>query len=189
MLGRKMFYSAVLMVVAALAVALAAGCSAVSRPAVSAGVQAVPAGGGPSGTQPVALIGQSSQPVAPTNRGITVVGMGKASGTPDVANINVGVETQAASVQQAVDDNKAKMTKLLDALKSLGIADKDIRTSNYGVYTERQPVPARTARAARADDLPREQPSECDRARCRQIGRCAGQGRGGRREQHLRRQL
>ena len=140
MLGRKMFYSAVLMV-AALAVGLAAGCSAVSRPAVSAGVQAMPAGGGPSGTQPVALSGPSSQPVAPTNRGITVVGVGKASGTPDVANINVGVETQAASVQQAVDDNKAKMTKLLDALKSLGIADKDIRTSNYGVYTQQQPSP------------------------------------------------
>ena len=141
MLGRKMFYSAVLMVVAALAVGLAAGCSAVSRPAVSAGVQAAPAGGGPSGVQPVAVSGQSSQPVAPTNRAITVVGIGKASGTPDVANINVGVETQAASVQQAVDDNKAKMTKLLDALKSLDIADKDIRTSNYGVYTQQQPNP------------------------------------------------
>jgi len=141
MLGRKLFYRAVLMAAAVLALALAAGCSAVSRPAVSAGVQAVPAGGGPSGSQPVALIGQSSQPVAPTNRGITVVGTGKASGTPDVANINVGVETQAASVQQAVNDNKAKMTKLLDALKSLGIADKDIQTSNYGVYTERQPMP------------------------------------------------
>jgi uncharacterized protein YggE len=142
MSGRKTFYGAVLMVAAALAVALAAGCSAVSRPAVSAGVQAVPAGGGPSGSQPVALIGQSNQPVAPTNRGITVVGTGKASGTPDVANINVGVETGAASVQQAVNDNKAKMTKLLDALKSLGIADKDIQTSNYSVYTERQPVPS-----------------------------------------------
>jgi len=141
MLGRKLFYGAGLIVVAVLAVALAAGCSAVSRPAVSAGVQAVPAGGGPSGSQPVALIGQSSQPVAPTNRGITVVGTGKASGTPDVANINIGVETVAASVQQAVDDNKAKMTTLLDALKSLGIADKDIQTSNYSVYTERQPVP------------------------------------------------
>ena len=142
MLGRRMFYSVVLMVAAALVVTLAAGCSAVSRPAVSAGVQAMPAGGGPSSAQPVALSGQSSQPVAPTNRGITVVGVGKASGTPDVANINVGVETQAASVQQAVDDNKAQMTKLLDALKSLDIADKDIRTSNYSVYTERQPVPA-----------------------------------------------
>jgi hypothetical protein len=69
------------------------------------------------------------------------VGTGKASGTPDVANINIGVETVAASVQQAVNDNKAKMTKLLDALQSLGIADKDIQTSNYGVYTERQAVP------------------------------------------------
>jgi uncharacterized protein YggE len=67
--------------------------------------------------------------------------MGRASGAPDVAHINVGVETESAAVQQAVADNKAKMTKLLDALKSLEIADKDIQTSNYGVFTERQPVP------------------------------------------------
>jgi uncharacterized protein YggE len=142
MLGRKMFYSAVFMVAAVLVVTLAAGCTAVSGPTAAAGIQAAPASGGPSGAQPVAASGQSSQPVATTNRAITVVGVGTASGTPDVANINVGVETQAASVQQAVDDNKTQMTKLLDALKSLGIADKDIRTSNYSVYTERQPVPA-----------------------------------------------
>jgi len=71
MLGRKMFHNVVLIVVAMLAVTLAAGCSAVSRPAVSAGVQAVPAGGGPSGSQPVTLIGQPNQPVVPANRGIT----------------------------------------------------------------------------------------------------------------------
>jgi uncharacterized protein YggE len=66
--------------------------------------------------------------------------VGRASGTPDVARVNVGVETEAASVQQAVADNKAKMTQLLDALKALDIADKDIQTTNYGVYTQRQPV-------------------------------------------------
>jgi len=142
MLGRKMFYSAVLVAAAALVVTLSAGCSTVPSPAAAAGVQTSPVGGGPGGAQPGAVSGQSSQPVATTNRAITVVGVGTASGTPDVANIDVGVETQAASVQQAVDDNKAQMTKLLDALKSLDIADKDIRTSNYSVYTERQPLPA-----------------------------------------------
>jgi uncharacterized protein YggE len=72
-------------------------------------------------------------------RGITVVGTGQASGTPDVANVNIGVETQSASVQQAVADNRTKMNKLLETLKGLNIADKDITTSNYSVYTEQQP--------------------------------------------------
>jgi uncharacterized protein YggE len=33
------------------------------------------------------------------------------------------------------------MTRLLDTLKELGIADKDIQTTNYGVYTQQQSVP------------------------------------------------
>jgi hypothetical protein len=41
-----------------------------------------------------------------------------------------------------VDDNKAKMNSLLETLKQLGLADKDIRTSNYSVYTERVSAPA-----------------------------------------------
>ena len=127
MSSRRMFYSVALI---AAVLAFAAGCTVASTPAVSAV-------GGPVVNQPA-----MAQPAPSTGRGITVVGIGKASGTPDVAQVNVGVETEAASVQQAVADNKAKMTQLLDALKALGIAGKDIQTSNYGVFTERQPVPA-----------------------------------------------
>lgn len=134
---RKVFYSSVLIIVV---LALAAGCSTVPAPAVSAS-SAQPAnvaGGGPGVVQPVAAV---NQPAPSTGRGITVVGVGKASGTPDVANVNIGVETEADTVQQAVTDNKDKMTNLLSALKALGIADKDIQTTNYGVYTQRQPSP------------------------------------------------
>ena len=126
MLNRKMLYSVVLIVITALAVAFVAGCSTASTPSVSAG----------SGVQSI-QVPPASGPV----RSITVVGVGKASGTPDVAHVNVGIETEADSVKQAVADNKAKMTQLLETLKGLGIADKDIQTSNYGVYAQRQPVP------------------------------------------------
>jgi len=93
---------------------------------------------------------RSAQPVAEAaasttgERSITVVGIGKVSGKPDIARVTVGIETQAPSLQRAVDDNKAKMNVLLETLKQLGLADKDIRTSNYSVYTERvgQPSPA-----------------------------------------------
>ncbi len=89
----------------------------------------------------VASAGGARQ-VVPTDqsspvRGITVVGEGKTSGKPDVAHITVGIETQAALLQPAVDENKTKMNALLDTLKAQGIAEKDIRTSNYSVYTER----------------------------------------------------
>lgn len=70
-------------------------------------------------------------------RTITVIGQGKAGGTPDVAHINIGVDTSAASAQEAVEANKANMSALLEKIKALGIADKDIQTSNFSIYTER----------------------------------------------------
>ena len=95
-------------------------------------------------SSPVAPTTIPAQTVAPATgssagRVITVVGTGQASGAPDVANVNIGVETQSSNVQQAVADNRTKMTALLEALKGLGIADADINTSNYSVYTEQQP--------------------------------------------------
>jgi len=69
-------------------------------------------------------------------RTITVVGTGKASGAPDVAHFTVGVEALGPSLQEVVDDNKTKMAALLAALKAQGIAEKDIRTTNYNVYVE-----------------------------------------------------
>ena len=93
---------------------------------------------GSRGAQPVAQAAASTT----GDRGITVVGIGKVTGQPDVAHVTVGIETQAPSLQTAVDDNKAKMTVLLETLKKLGLADKDIQTSNYSVYTERVTPPA-----------------------------------------------
>jgi uncharacterized protein YggE len=92
---------------------------------------------GSRGAQPVAQAAAS----ATSDRSITVIGLGKATGKPDIAHVTVGIETQAPSLQTAVDDNKAKMTVLLETLKKLGLADKDIQTSNYSVYTERVTPP------------------------------------------------
>jgi uncharacterized protein len=82
------------------------------------------------------------------DRGITVVGIGKVTGKPDIAHVTVGIETQAPSLQKAVDDNKAKMNGLLDTLKKIELADKDIQTSNYSVYTERVSPPTPGAEAS-----------------------------------------
>lgn len=137
MFRNKTFYSAVLILAL---VAATAGCSTVSAPSASASNSPTSnlAGGGPGIAQPATAVIQTAPSAG---RSITVVGTGKATGTPDVAHISIGVETQADTVQKAVDDNKSKMTDLLNTLKSLGVADKDIQTSNYGVYTQRQPSP------------------------------------------------
>jgi uncharacterized protein YggE len=72
-------------------------------------------------------------------RSITVIGEGKVSAKPDQAQIQVGVETIASTVQEATKENNAKMAAILAALKKLGIADKDIQTSNFSIYLERMP--------------------------------------------------
>ncbi len=120
MLARKVLYGLVAVVVVA---------------ALSVGGFALASASAPRTTQPVA---QAAAPSA-DGRGITVVGVGQASGTPDVAHITIGVETQAPSIQKATDDNKAQMNALLSALKGLGIAEKDLQTSSYSVYTEQKP--------------------------------------------------
>jgi uncharacterized protein YggE len=121
MLAKKVLYGLVAFVVVAM---------------LSIGGLALALTSAPRGTQPVAAAEAGS------NRSITVVGIGKVTGKPDVGRVTVGIETQASSLQKAVDDNKAKMNSLLDTLKQLGLADKDIRTSNYSVYTERASAPA-----------------------------------------------
>jgi hypothetical protein len=110
-------------------VALLAGYAVYS----AAAAPSLPAGSEPAGIQPNAPAAQTGGTAVRT---ITVVGTGKASGAPDVAHVNVGVETLGPSLQQVVEDNKTKMATLLAALKAQGIADKDIRTSNYNVYVE-----------------------------------------------------
>lgn len=68
---------------------------------------------------------------------IVVVGVGKVSGKPDVARIHIGVESRSTVVADASQQNADQMTRLIAALKGAGVADKDIRTSNYSIYYER----------------------------------------------------
>jgi uncharacterized protein YggE len=134
MLARKVFYGLVVLVVVAM---------------LSIGGLAFALASAPRSTQPV--VEAAAQTAA--ERSITVVGVGKATGKPDIARVTVGIETQAPSLQKAVDDNKAKMNGLLDTLKKLSLADKDIHTSNYSVYTERVAQPLGVDKAASTDQM------------------------------------
>lgn len=70
-------------------------------------------------------------------RTITVVGRGEVKVKPEVANTTVGVEALAPTVDAAMEDAQARMDAVLAALKELGIADKDIQTSNFSINFER----------------------------------------------------
>ncbi len=87
---------------------------------------------------------QAEPQAAPTavsqemSRYITVVGLGKASLTPDVAQINVGAETSAATVSEAKAEVDRRIEAILAVLREMGVADKDIQTSQYSIYYERE---------------------------------------------------
>lgn len=81
-------------------------------------------------------------PAAPSTtdlarRTITVVGEGSASAKPDVARASIGVEITATTVADATKQNNDKMNAVIAKIKSLGIADKDIQTTNYSVSIQR----------------------------------------------------
>ena len=73
-------------------------------------------------------------------RQITVTGQGEASAEPDMATLSIGVEVQAKTPGKALADNAERMTAVMGRLKEAGIAEKDLRTSQLGVwpvYSER----------------------------------------------------
>jgi uncharacterized protein YggE len=84
--------------------------------------------------QPIALAQDAPDTPART---ITVVGEGKVNVQPDVARVNIGVETVKPTVEEASEENDAIVNAVLAALKEQGIADNDIQTSGFSVYAER----------------------------------------------------
>ena len=62
-----------------------------------------------------------------------VQGTGKATGIPDTAQFLLGVTKTASSVLTAQNQTNTAADKIISDLKSLGISDKDIKTTNYSV--------------------------------------------------------
>ncbi|MDX1524048.1 MAG: SIMPL domain-containing protein, partial [Anaerolineae bacterium] len=62
-------------------------------------------------------------------RTITVVGEGRVQSAPDIAQINIGIETIGPDVKQASADATTTMDQLLTTLEAQGVATTDIQTS------------------------------------------------------------
>jgi hypothetical protein len=76
---------------------------------------------------------------APENlRTLNVSGLGVVYLTPDIAYINVGVNTQRENASEAVEVNKTQTTAVIEAIKDFGVDAKDIRTTNFSIWSNPQ---------------------------------------------------
>ncbi|WP_404335640.1 SIMPL domain-containing protein [Sphingomonas sp. MMS12-HWE2-04] len=92
----------------------------------SAALMTLPAAGAVAQAAPPAFL-----PVDGTV--LDVVAEGTSTRVPDLAVIEAGVVTQAASASAAMQQNSAQMARVLAALRKAGIAERDIQTSSIGL--------------------------------------------------------
>ena len=83
-------------------------------------------------------------PQASEDLGISVTGTGEAQGQPNVARVTLGVRARAVQAQDAMSEVSRHAASIANAVRALGIADKDIRTERASLYEERtaRPMPS-----------------------------------------------
>ncbi len=74
---------------------------------------------------------------------ITVTGFGQASGSPDVAHIQLGIDLISEDLGEAVAQASAGMEPLIEAIRQVGVAAEDIQTTNFNVWAEDRYDPER----------------------------------------------
>ena len=67
---------------------------------------------------------------------LTVIGTATVTLPADMAEFSVGVETHAATVHEAAQQNNLTLAAVMEALTDAGIDVADLSTSNYYVYAE-----------------------------------------------------
>jgi uncharacterized protein len=90
----------------------------------------------------------------PTEKTISVSGYGKISAPPNVADITLGVVSQAKTAREALSANNAKMDALQKVLKERGVASKDLQTTNINV-TPQYTRPSSPQEAQSGEFVPR----------------------------------
>ncbi|WP_344125928.1 SIMPL domain-containing protein [Luedemannella flava] len=91
---------------------------------------------GPLGTRPAFASATATVDPAPAGEprdSVLVDGTGEVYGTPDTLTAELGVETTAATVGEAMDRASVAATRMRDALLRAGIARADIQTSSVSV--------------------------------------------------------
>lgn len=68
---------------------------------------------------------------------IHVSGSATVEAVPDMAQTQVGVQTYAQAVDQAVTDNNTTASAIIAAARTLGVAETDIQTTNFSIAPQR----------------------------------------------------
>ena len=80
-----------------------------------------------------ALAQAATPAILPDGTLLDITATGHVNRTPDIATIRAGVVTQSATAGAALSENAARMTRVIQALKAAGIAERDIMTSSVGL--------------------------------------------------------
>ena len=78
----------------------------------------------------------AESPAAASGATITVTGSASVTLKADYARISVGVSTSAKTVEEATQQNSNTIFAVIEALKTAGVQEDDIATSNYSVHAE-----------------------------------------------------
>ena len=81
----------------------------------------------------------------PVDRLIQVTGTGRVQVAPDMATLDVAVETTGSTARAAQEQNALAMREVIAGLKKLGIAERDIRTTQFSLYPIYEPAKAEQA--------------------------------------------
>lgn len=65
---------------------------------------------------------------------ITVSGKGEVMAVPDVASFSFSVTENAKTMKDAQDQSAKKMNSAIEAIKAMGVDEKDIKTTSYSSY-------------------------------------------------------
>lgn len=64
-------------------------------------------------------------------QGISVSGTAEVQAAPDIAHVTLGVRTRSAQADKAASDNAAAAARVIQAVRQVGIPEKDIGTVQY----------------------------------------------------------
>ena len=85
---------------------------------------------------PPSIAGYVGAPVITSGQqqvGLSVSGEGKSTAAPDVVLLSLGIEAESKTVARAQQDAAQAMDAVMKALKTNGVADKDIQTQRFSI--------------------------------------------------------
>ncbi len=80
-----------------------------------------------------ATLQQNTQPF---RRTVTVVGVGRATATPNIAYVTLGVDIINPRLSAALTEANRKAAAIMAALEKAGVAKKDIQTAEFSVFPQ-----------------------------------------------------